>query len=128
MIEERLRRDGEEKDRLIRDVQECPRKQKSGTRAKRPRLPRNGGEAMPCERLENAEFVDLAAKVVVLLEKVSTLLQDLTAPVGLLERSKLKEAQQELEPLQSHVLKEVRRRGLHDDLVLALANARKQGS
>jgi len=83
---------------------------------------------MPCERLENAEFVDLAAKVVVLLEKVSTLLQDLTAPVGLLERSKLKEAQQELEPLQSHVLKEVRRRGLHDDLVLALANARKQGS
>ena len=81
---------------------------------------------MTCESLDNSTFLAAATKVVVLMEDVTALRGELVAVIGLEERSQLLNMQRELEPLQSHFLEETRKRGLHDDLVEALGEARRR--
>ena len=92
---------------------------------------------MTCEHLEDTKFVEVAAKLIVVTENAVALREELIASHAVALREgltpspiqvglpKVMELMKELEPLQSHLLSEARERHLHDELVEALAKARK---
>ena len=81
---------------------------------------------MTCESLDKPAFLRRAAEIVVELEQVTNRKDELVGQIGSKELARVMNRQRELEPLQSHVLSETRRRGLHDDLVKVLEEARKR--
>ena len=131
----------QENDRLIRDVEEWLEEHLTrGTQVTEDSTDRRNG-IMPYENLDDGELVDRLVEVTLELDRLNAMqaqvnmrvLQDLGQAPDVdrsVDREYLEAIRHrpELDKLHVRLSTGVVARGLHEDLVKALANARKQGS